>query len=87
MLNVRIWVEGAVWNMNCTASQKYQVKCLLRIGMQGGRLDADTKENTVLEKVSGRRLRGGYSSKVVDVLSEGRVEVRTRKRRDAVSAI
>ena len=53
----------------------------------GGQPDADTKENFVLETLLGIRLRGEDEKKGVDVLSEGGVEVRIWRRRDAVSVI
>ena len=51
VLNVSIWVEGAVWNMKGAASQKNRGEFWLRIGTTGGRPYADTKENPVLEYV------------------------------------
>ena len=73
--------------MNRAALQKLRGKFRLRIGTQGGRPDADTKENPVLKTVLGRRLRGVYANKGVDVLAEGEGEMITQRRRDAVLAI
>ena len=69
------------WNMNRDASQKPQGKFLLRIGTRGGRPDADTKENPVLETVWGRYLIS------VDVLADGGGEARIWRRWETVLAI
>ena len=75
------------WNINRAASQNPRGKFRVRIGMQGGSPDADTKENPALETVRGRSFRGDDAKKGVDVLAEGGREVISQKRRDSVSDI
>ena len=49
VLNVRIWVEGAVLEYEPCCVAKPPGKFRLRIGTQGRGADADTKENPALE--------------------------------------
>ena len=73
--------------MNRTALQKPRGKFRLRISTQGWRPDDATKEHHVLETVRGISLRWADVNKGVGVLAEGGENVRTRRRRDAVSEI
>ena len=71
MLNVRIWVEALVLEYEPSCVAKTPENFQLHISKQERRLDADTKENTVLEKVWGKRFSGDDANKGVDVLGKG----------------
>ena len=80
-------MEGDVLEYKSRCVVKNRGKFRLRIGTKGGRPDAGTKENTVLETVRGILFLGDNAKKCVHVLDEGRGEMRIRKRQNAVSEI
>ena len=65
ILNVIIWVEGAVFEHEPLCVAKTRGKFQLRSSTQGRCPDDATKGNPALEKVWGRRLQGPMQRRVL----------------------
>ena len=87
MLNVRIWVEGAVLEYEPCCVAKTPGKILTTYKHTGGAPGCRYKGKSCVGNSMGRRLRGAYAKKGFDVLAEVGGEVRIRRRQDAVSSI